>query len=189
MIPSEVSDNQLISEIKKNNSSEAVTEVISRFSGCYIDICKAYTYVPKFEMDELIQNKDTNIYKYVLDYNPMRNTKLSTYISQRIKWECMSKVNAYKEPISIEDDLVKNYASESSIPVFRENKTIISNALCSIGNNKLTKIVELRYFSDDVMSWHEIGDKMDMSHEGCRKIFNDNIEKLKYFIEKETIGQ
>lgn len=180
MLPSEIPDLQLVSEVKQNNSSFAVTEVINRFSGCYMDICNSYTYVPRFEMDELICNKNTNIYKYVLDYRADKGMKISTYISQRIKWECMSKIVDHIEP----ETITENVAVTENEPSF-DNKEIISKALEGLNNEKFSKIVKLRYLGSEIMTWQDIGKKIGCSHEYARIVFNDNLPRFKYFIEKE----
>lgn len=180
MLPSEASDTQLANEIKKNNSNNYVIEAINRFSGCYVSVCQNYTYVPKFEMDQILQNKDTNIYQYVLDYQPDRKMKLSTYVAQRAKWECMGKVLKYQEPEQINEELL----SGEEI-TFSENKTVINRALSRVGNPRFTEIIHLRYFGNDIMPWKEIGRRLNLSHEWCRQCFLAEEQKFKKFIESE----
>ena len=179
MLPSDVNDFQLAQEIKKNSSNDFITEAISRFSGCYVSVVNNYTFVPKYERDQLILDKDTNIYNYVLDYDDSRNTKLSTYISQRVRWQCMSKVNSYKEPEQVNEQLVGENDAQP------DGKDLIEKALTQIQNKRFAQIVKLRYLGDNLMTWKEIGVKMGYSHELVRGIYLDNFPKLKKIIEKE----
>jgi len=180
MLPSQVDDLTLINEIKKNHTNSYISEAINRWSGAYVSICQNYTYVPKFEMDEIIQNKDTNIYNFVLSYDEKKGMRPSTFISQMAKYQCQSKVLKYQEPEQINDELI----SGEEI-TFSENKTVINRALARVGNPRFTEIIHLRYFGNDVMPWKKIGSVMGLSHEWVRQCYLNEISRFKKFIESE----
>jgi hypothetical protein len=180
MLPKDVEDNRLIEEIKKNHTNSYIAEAINRWSGAYVSVCQNYTYVPKFEMDQILENKNTNIYEDILKYDPSRNMKISTWISQSAKWRCQSKICAYQEPEQINEDIV----SEENSPI-SENKEIINKVLIRMNNPRFAEIIRLRYFGNEVTPWKKLGKILNLSHERVRQVFLEGFPRFKKMIEIE----
>ena len=184
-MPAEVAsctDYQLISQIKQNNNSAALTELVTRNTGIYVQVVNSYTYVPKVERDDLIDHRMVNIYNYALSYDPSKNMKVSSWIGKRIKWDCYKLIENEKEEIN-EQTLGSSQTYSADLNQF------ITSQVGEIEDKRFARIFELRHsLGKKKLSWKKIaGIVGDLSHEHCRGIYNRNVKFLKNRIKGETL--
>ena len=178
MMPSDaksLTDQYLINEVKVNNDSAALTELVARHTGIYVNVVNSYSYVPKIERDDMIDHRMVNIYNFALKYDPTRNMKFSTYVAENTKWSCHKKIESEKDEINDDSMGGKSMTFNGDLTHFIEDQTE------EIQDKRFAKIFSLRHNSGKKkLSWKKIALHMDgLSHEWCRKIYKRNIGFLK----------
>lgn len=192
-------DNEIIAEIQVGvNVSENFSEISERHSAIfYKTASKLLLYKTKCEVRDFYCDKDSVIFKVLLDYKPNKNSKFSTYLANRVKWICYNEYNYYKKNLthtgnsfSIDDNSCNN--SELEYDTSPEdysnclNNEKFKNFLKSFEHEKDTrtkKIFQLRYFegkSNKLMPWKQVGEhkEVQLSIQGCINIHNRYLKKF-----------
>ena len=96
---SNLSDNQLVKNIQNSIDSEnSLKELVSRHSGIYLDMVHGYSSKNNTSsMEEMIKEKEYEIYVSALNYNPNKGAKFSTYLGNQTKWKCLNILNKKKK--------------------------------------------------------------------------------------------
>jgi hypothetical protein len=182
---SELTDIQLIKEIKEKNDSNALKELIGRHTGIYLDIINRYTYVPVFDKWELIDNKDYNIYQYALAYEENRGMKFSSYIGNRVKYECQDIITHMIEKEEIDEEKLMD-----DHPVIDENSEflkIVLDTAKQIPDKRFYSIIEMKFLSKEPATLDEIGKVFGISNERVRQIFEKNLKILRKKLKKQLL--
>jgi RNA polymerase sigma factor (sigma-70 family) len=187
-------DESLVKSIQDNQNIDSCLNVlIERHSGLCVDMINSY--ISKSYNDslrqELIKDKDFQIYTSALNFEPKKGAKFSTYLGNTIKWKCLNLYNKdnKRKTIPVEENLI-NYFSylskdeeEPSDDIFNE----IINKAKSHPDKRVGEIFRLRYIvgrNNSVMPWKNISKKLDMSIQGCINIHNLAIKNFKNTIKK-----
>lgn len=95
----ELSEHQLVELVKTKQDSDAVSILIERHSGIYLSVIGRYcaAYPNALNKGDLTDDRMFNMHRFIVDYDPKRGTKLSTYIGDRTDWMCRSLVTRDKE--------------------------------------------------------------------------------------------
>ena len=190
-------DLELISSIQDGtNCTNCLKEIINRHSGIYIEMVNQYMpqSMPFVSRTDLIEDKEYNIYKAVLKYDESRGTKFSTHLGNETKWMCLNLYNKNKKYSQVEFD--ENFLSslhDNEKPYQDEIKRELFNKVIEIAHehpdDRVGTIFEMRYVignKNRVMPWKKIGEKLNMSVQGCINIHNNTLEHLKHKLQKET---
>lgn len=88
--PSAEDTSTLINRVKTAQDSDAFTTLANSHTGLYLKVVSKYaaTYPNVIRRDDLADDRLFNLYRFILDYDPSRGTKLSTYIGDRTDWMC-----------------------------------------------------------------------------------------------------
>ena len=187
MITNKQSDQELIDLVQsKSSNSTAISEIIDRHSGIYLEIINTYAARTNsfINRDDLIQDKDYNIYSSALKYDPTRGTKFSTFLGNETKWLCLNTYNKNKRrPLILTDTLDIYDHKQGPLDSLKENidKDLFSKILYIIKelpDKRVEKIFKMRYIignKNKVMPWKRIGRAMDLSIQGCINIHNSAI--------------
>lgn len=189
-------DNQLIELIKKNSNAEACLQVlIDRHSGLCVDMINNYCARSHNQSthEELMKDKDFQIYSSALKFDPEKGSKFSTYLGNEIKWKCLNIYNRNKtrKTIPVEENLINYFSYINQEPNESESHSIfqdIINHAKSDKDERVGKIFELRYVEgkhNTVMPWKNISKKIGMSIQGCINIHDSALRKIKHKIRKE----
>lgn len=184
-----IKDEDLILSIKENKSTDKCLNVlIDRHSGICIDMINSYMssgYNVSLRQ-ELIDDKDYQIYESALKFDPNRGTKFSTYLGNEIKWKCLNMYNKSKKRlhIPVEENLINyfSYLSKEDNQDSSEKFNEIINKAQSYSDERIGQIFYLRYVvgkNNSVMPWKNISFKLNMSIQGCINIHNTFIENFK----------
>ncbi len=184
-------DDILIENVKKSlRENDSLKALVQRHSGIYLDMINAY--VPSNNIftnkDELINDKEYNIYQAVLKYDASRGAKFSTYLGNETKWMCLNIYNKNKKHPEIPSDHEyidkqnnnPDYSHEEIVQ--RELFSKVIDLIKQYPDDRIEKIFQMRYVegSDNkVMPWKKVSQRIDMSIQGCINIHNSTIEKLK----------
>ena len=189
-------DEFLVQSIQRNtNAEECLNILIDRHSGLCIDMLNGY--VSKHQNDglrqELIKEKDYQIYSSALKFNPDKGSKFSTYLGNEIKWKCLNIYNKNKrrKTVPVEENLINYFSYGCTENHNSPNDEIFSNIINQANTHadpRVGQIFQLRYVegkNNSVMPWKNISEKLKMSIQGCINIHDAAIKKFGNKIRKE----
>ena len=101
----ELTDSDLTEKIKESNDGDALSELISRHSGIYVDMLKKFGYrsLTENQISDIMGDKDYVIYKAALEYDPEK-AKFSTHLANKAKYLCLTQRTKNKK-----NNLISNY--------------------------------------------------------------------------------
>jgi DNA-directed RNA polymerase sigma subunit (sigma70/sigma32) len=151
-----------------------------------------HNYVPSNTIftnkDELISDKEYNIYQAALKFDSSRGAKFSTYLGNETKWMCLNIYNKNKKhpEIATEElylDLNQDFSTnDHEKNIERELFKKIMELLKDYPDSRISQIFSMRYVEgskNKVMPWKEVSQKIDMSIQGCINIHDATVQKLK----------
>jgi len=179
-----ISDLDLINRIKKDKDSEAVTELVSRHTGIYMNILDEYStrsaFRHKANVPDLKQDNFINIYQWALKYDPTRGMKFGSYVGDMTKFMCKSIITKGTESVEVDEDKLES--TEQGIAEAVGNQSVLDEVKLEVGESgdpMFKKIFKLRYGGKKQLSWRAIGRAVNMTHEGARKLFNKQMNLIK----------
>ena len=191
-----MNDDQLTASIQGNKDIEECLEVlINRHSGLCIDMINGYISQNYNETlrQELIKEKDYQIYHRALKFDPNRGSKFSTYLGNEIKWKCLNIYNKSKkrQTVPVEESLI-NYFSYGNAPSESSDRSEIFENIMSQSkeypDKRVGVIFHLRYIEgkkNTVMPWKNISEKLNMSIQGCINIHDSALKLFTTKLRKE----
>lgn len=215
---SSASESILIDKVKEASDSEALTTLVNSHTGIYIDIVSKYAqvYPNVIKRDDLVDDRLYNLYRFILEYNPDKGTKLSTYIGDRTDYMCKGLLRKDKQnpiaagtygpsgPMSL-GTVGDTYTTNSGCNVTIEDDSaeahVVETADKDIGvedivraawticfDKRFLEILNYRHFNapETCLSWREIGKRMKLSHERARLIYNENIAIVKKYLQDKA---
>ena len=195
---SNLSDNQLVKNIQNSVEPEnSLKELVDRHSGIYLDMVHGYTSSEnQSAKDEMIQEKEYEIYVSALNYNPSKGAKFSTYLGNQTKWKCLNKYNKKKRegltPLEEQAlDFFNNKISSRPADDFNTRYEVFTQIIkCADKHpdHRVGTIFNLRYIegkNNNVMPWKTISQKLGMSIQGCINIHNSAIKQIQQKFNKE----
>jgi DNA-directed RNA polymerase sigma subunit (sigma70/sigma32) len=185
---SDLSDLQIINEIKKDNNVESnLANLVNRHSGIYLDMVNAYSSNdnPYIDRDELIKDKEYKIYLAALNFDENRGAKFSTYLGNETKWSCLNTYNKNKRKPVFNSEYIENISDNPGLneESMKESlkRDMFDKVLLIIKKHpdkRVEKIFNMRYIigtKNKVMAWKDIGDEMKLSIQGCINIHNSAV--------------
>jgi len=181
-------DEELIDNIKNHQkTTESLKTLVDRHSGIYVDIVSRY--VPKdstyCDRDEILDDKDFNIYNAALKYNPDRGAKFSTFLGNETKWVCLNAYNkAKKKPLITKPpqdlDFIEEDESGDTIDnvLLQEIYSLIENH----PDPRVATIFRLRYQEGEgnkELPWKLVAPHVSLSIQGCINVHDNEINSLK----------
>ena len=184
------SDNQLVSEVQKGiNLSDNQKELSKRHSGLFTLIVNRYS--PKRSPEkriDLLEVKEYYIFMSIMEFDPTKKTKFSTFLGNKMKWLCINDYHQHNrrktEPAPHDYLDVK---SEPHIDKGSSLKSKIESLLEIIKcdpDPRLTRIFQLRYLEgkgNKLMPWRDVckDNNINLSIQGCINVHNKFIKKIK----------
>jgi RNA polymerase sigma factor (sigma-70 family) len=183
------SDLNLIEKVKKENDTNSLNLLIERHSGIYLEMVNSVipnncTFLDK---NDLIEDKFISIYKAILNFDPNKKAKFSTYLGNETRWKCL---NLFNRGIKYQYNDIEEYKedfrfSESDKTNEISSKEILNKIFEIAKENpdkRIHKILSLRYKignGNKTMSWKKIAKEIDISIQGCINIHNKFLEEVK----------
>ena len=192
----DATDPELTEMVKESDHEEALSTLIGRHSGIYVDMVRRYgsKSLPTNDLVDIISDKDYIIYKAALDYDESK-AKFSTHVGNKAKYLCLSKKTARKNG--------KKFLPFDSIDYSEESKELHPDESCEIKESFLA-IVDLinthrddrvkiifkeRYFGGEkgkLQTWKKIGELVGISAQGCINIHDKTLTEFKKQIKKNA---
>lgn len=191
-------DTELINDIKNNvNVDESLSNLVDRHSGIYLDMVNAYSSAnnPFIDRDELIKDKDYKIYQAALNFDKDRGAKFSTYLGNETKWSCLNSYNKNKRKPVFNSEHIENMPENPNVNEDSMAETLkkdLFDKVLSIikkhPDKRVEKIFNMRYIigtKNKVMPWKDIGNKMELSIQGCINIHNSAVDHVRQHLKGE----
>lgn len=190
-----VEDLELISIVKncEKNASAAMTEIINRHSGIFIEMINHFVPCnsPYCDRREMIEEKDYYIYKALLKYDETKGTKFSTHLGNEAKWLCLNSYNKAKSKSTFnasdqdfdKEEVVEPFKEKLSQETFKS----ILEAINEFSDRRVQTIFKMRYIDGEgnkVTPWRKISEQLNMSIQGCINIHNTAIRKIQQKVSK-----
>lgn len=182
-------DNELIIDVKENNNSDSLKELELKHSGiCHKMIKKYYHHMLQSGIDpeDVIAEKTYVVYKSILNFNPDKNVKFSTWLGNQMRYHCLNTINKNNNHITMEDDAIRNIIEKNQLKntnnniYNKEQSDLIFSILDRLKDIRIKKIFKLRYFNGKkMMSWGNIGKKMNLSTQTVINLHNRGKSFLK----------
>jgi len=196
----DMSDLELIDSLRQEKQSgECLIELVSRHSGIYMTMVHNYTQEsappPLNYKNDLIEDKNYYIYQAALRYDESKNTKFSTYLGNETRWMCLNLYNKNKNHCHKEMELDQPKMREIPEDENRNEKSASQEFLNKVlglakedPDTRISKIFKMRYIDPEtnkVTPWKTIGEKLNLSIQGCINIHNKAILKIKKELNKD----
>lgn len=180
---SKLPDTELIREIKENNSSDCLVELVSRHTGIYMTVISSFTGSPVIHVEDFADDKFVNFYNYAIDYDESRGTKFSSYLYNRTRYSCLNRISD-NDIILSSDNLDYMESPEERINVKVERCDIIADIFAEVDkfeDSLFKQVFRLRHNMDSTyqLTWPEIGQRLKISGEWARCIYNNGIKTLR----------
>ena len=184
----DLSDTDLTFQIQSSHDSGALVELISRHSGIYVDMIKRFggkSLTPTQQLD-LMGEKDYNIYKAALEYNPDKS-KFSTYLANKTRYLCLTdKTINKKSPHLVDFDTSAPFIEdENPLPdeelCVSELMTKLNRILDSHPDPRVKSVFQERYFStsnNKLKPWKKVAKVVGLSYQGCINLHNKMLPEL-----------
>ena len=113
----DITDSDLTKMIRDENDETALTELISRHSGIYVDMLKKFGFkcLSQIQIQDIMSDKDYVIYRAALEYDPSK-AKFSTHLANKAKYMCLTQKTKNKNNrFSTNFDEVQFYQKDKSL--------------------------------------------------------------------------
>lgn len=187
-------DHILIKKIqKKDQLEDNLKKLVEKHSGIYLDMVNKYARMNcgVFSKEDLVDEKEANIYKCAIKYDFNKNAKFSTFLGNETRWMCLNLYNKNKISNSfIEIDSVygkfgnEEYEDKINLELSRSIKNIIEQ----MPDKRIKKIFDMRYVigeKNSVMPWRKICKEVDLSIQGCINVHDRGLKIIRDKLKKE----
>lgn len=193
-------DLELITSIKEQGDDNAILELINRHTGAYFAVVQRYaaSYPNIVKFDDLRDDKMFNIYKTVLDYDPTKGTKFSTYLSEKTDWMCKKLLKDDGRPTKLSvkngDSLDETLPNGSPSTVLTDETPaghvedtadhdlsleLILEEAGEMKDKRFESILRWKHGQNAALTFRQIGVRLGLSHERVRQIYSENMERVK----------
>lgn len=188
----ELTDKQLIKDIKKYSCSDCVSELRNRHIGLVVDLYGKYggvltslNFTPHDFNDEINHLVYTSAKKFDLR---RKKIKFSTYLGQMTKFFCLNKINELKKSKTIQSEPEDIIRIMDECHKDSDNQSLRSKEMCDyvlslldqFKDKRIIKIFNMRYFSGKYKTnWNDIGLELNLTNQTCINIHNKAIKFLK----------
>jgi DNA-directed RNA polymerase specialized sigma subunit len=196
----EHTDAELIELIKRGDQPTALPLLAERHAPLYASIVTRLA--KKFNnwnnVTELLNERHFIVYNSALKFDPTKLTKFSTFLANEAKWAYLNKCNKQKRisrQVYIQDEYLEKLGCKETNPqkdlIKEDTLSFIFKALSNHPDKRLKRIFTMRYKvgkGNKVMPWHEVGNKVGLSAQGCINIHSSGIQFIKDKLTKEGIS-
>lgn len=189
----ELSDNELVKEVKDNACSDSLLELSKRHSKLCFSVYNQYqngiTAAGK-NFEDVVRDKDLMIWKSCLSFDLNKGSKFSTWLANQVTYQCLTEVSRNRNNnLSLEDEEAQVFLSNQT-GTYDQNphlKDYFTHILTSLKDTRIHKIYDMRYFDGEFRSWDSIGKEMKLSIETVIKLHDKGLDFLKRKLTSPTI--
>lgn len=180
-----IDDSYLVNKVKTTGDSEAMSQLIAAHSGIFVNILDRSLPTDSFstQKQDFLAEKNFHIYDAVLKYKDDSAMKFSTYLGQTIKWKCLTLKNRGPDKDTVFIDSLETPPAEKEPQDCSDKEKIetIFQYAENYHNPLARKIVNLRYNSNEKLSWKQLAKKLDISVSWATLVHGEFIKDAKAF--------
>ncbi len=186
---SPISDIELVKTVNdltapQDIRGKAFAELADRHTGIYVKIASQYSgFSDKINLDELKDDKQYNMYKWIIKYDADRNMKVGTYIGEMTKYLCLNLLSQTPDQVPLEQVAERAAAPAPIGQSTTEQEIQILEKKAPVSDPEFWRIFRARHSGEKPKAWREIGREMNMTHEWARQIYQRYIPRV-----QETIN-
>ena len=176
------SDITLINQIKVDNDSAAMAELVHRHTGMYVKQVNQHApYLKaKVNVDDLKDDRYYNIHRWALSFDPTREMKFGSYVGEMAKFMCLNILNRAPESVEFCEAIAPTndtgvLESVDRAAVIEE----ISQEVDSTESEMFKKVFNARFGGQRPLGWRGVGRAVGLSHEGARKLYEKHIGAIR----------
>lgn len=194
---SNLSDEQLVRRIKKNNCNDSLLELIKRTEKLFFDIYhKYYSYLQSANLDvkDIADEKDTFIFECVKSFKGSKKCKFSTYLAHQTRYMCLNLLNRNKTHSTLIENRYLNHFldqnTDNSKPKLLNLYPLVQNTLDNLQDKRIKTIFNLRYFNftGRKLLWETIAKRLKTSKQTCINLHNKGKKILAEKLENYDLG-
>lgn len=191
-----MTDLDLIKNIKENQDSDSLKNLVDRHSGIFCEIVKKYQHFVSqngHDPKDLFEDKEIIVYQSALSFNKDKNIKFSTWLGNQARYYCLNFLNKNSHYYPTDNKYIQEtieFSQDKKIDFTKENCDYFLNILKSLKDKRIYKIFKMRFYSKNKKnrSWNAIGKKMNLSTQTVINLYNKYIELLKNKMKKENFN-
>lgn len=196
----DISDIQLIKDIRSNQCSECIDELKNRHIGLIIQIYSQFSSALNnlnFKSEDFHEELRNIIYISAKNFDLRRKRiKFSSYLASNIRYFCLNQLTKLKKNKSVDISpekitfLIDEYYSDNNShdSKNKEMHEYIFEILNQISDQRMRRIFEMRYMCDGKMTFKDIGKKMNLTSQSIINLHNKGLKFLKSKILSKNIS-
>lgn len=189
---SNLDDLELINNVIEKNCSKSLEELIVRHGALCGMVYKKYSARLEevgFSFDDILKEKEYNIYTACKTYKPEKKVKFSTWVGNQARYQCLNILKQRKKILFLDNEEIQKHVESQSEPeANNENKDFFIDILSQFKDERIKKVYMLRYFSDyNKPTWRNIAGRLKMSyqtaitlHRKGKKILHEKYKSKSY---------
>jgi len=185
-----------LTEMVKKEDERALSLLIERHSGIYVDMVKRYgsSGLNSTDLDDVLNEKNYIIYQAALNYDEEK-AKFSTYVGNRAKYLCLSKKTSLKKnskfvPFESIDFSEESNSLQPSENCETKDSFIKIMAMINEHPDKRVKVIfKERYFGGEkgkLSPWKNVAGMLGLSMQRCIDIHNKTIKEFQTLAQKNA---
>lgn len=189
-------DIELINNVKNNNCSESLSELINRHAGVCDVISKKYSGLANSSgvaFHDFFENHKFVIYEATKDFDEKYGVKFVTWVANKMKFFCLNTLNKEKRNEYLNENILNSLSynnKEENSDLDTDVKNIL-NIINDIQDDKLKKVFYYRFFSEskEQRKWKNISKKIGISvqwsihlYKKGKKIIKEKLKNNKKYI-------
>lgn len=160
---SKLEDIDLIKNVKSQNCSNSLVELVERHSGMCFMIGKKYAHSCGIDLNDLNDNRYWLIFNALSTYDINKGSKFSTWLGNQIRFFCLNYKNKNNKIIATEDKILEFMINENSNKRRDNKKEIldtIKDLFSQITDPNTKNAIYYRYFynKDRILNYSEVAE-------------------------------
>lgn len=165
---SKLDDSDLIKNVKTQNCSKSLIELVERHSGMCFSIGKKYASLCGLDLNDLNDNRYWLIFNALSTYNSDKGSKFSTWLGNQIRFFCLNHKNKNSKIVPTEDKILEFMINENSRNRKDNKKEVIDtikDLFYQISDPNTRDAIYYRYFynKDRILNYSEIAEILNVT--------------------------
>lgn len=177
----------------KSGCSDSFVALSNQYQDLYYKVCHKYR-VPLenqgFSFDEVLEEKDSVLFKCISSYNETKGSKFSTWLSNQARYFCLNKIGRknHKLTLDSEFDMENIPLPDEEDYVDNDRLELITNLIDSLKDSRAKRVFQLRYANGRKnLCWDKIANIMKISRITANKIHKDSLKLLREELAKKSL--
>lgn len=186
----DLTDKELVKNVKNNNDENSLKELVIRHSGICLKVYNSYgpnIVASGYFIEDLYKEKDCLIYNCALKYDESKNCKFSTFLGNYARYEALNLINSNKYQFQEIDEATYKIDFSAQSDDFKNKETYeyVENLLDQMHDKRIKDVFEMRYFNklnldtDKKPTWEVIGKELDVTPQTAINLHNRGLKTLR----------